>query len=146
MNYNPRKSINTAIFFALLLSIIIYGFFQARNLIAGPYIEVTSPLNGSVLNAPEIEIKGIAKNIAFINLNDRQIFVDDEGYFNEKLIAQSGYNIIKLTAEDKFKRHAQKLIEVIYNAPAEDIGDTSSEIESGVEEDEIIENKLEENI
>lgn len=136
MNYGPKKSINATIFFVLLFFLIVYGFFQARNLLTGPQIEIENPLDGSVLTVPEIEIRGQARNIAFINLNDGQIFVDDGGYFNEKLIAQPGYNIIKLSAEDRFGRSIEKFIQIVYDSPqieAEAPSEEKSpeEIESG---------------
>ncbi len=145
MNYNPRKSINTAIFFILLLSIVVYGFFQARNLIAGPSIEIESPQNGSVITTPEIEVRGKARNIAFIKLNDRQIFIDDEGYFSEKLIAKPGYNIIKLTTEDRFRRQKDNLIEIVYDAPMEEIVEDVVEEKEEMSEEEANVKKLEEN-
>jgi len=145
MNYDPRKSIKTAIFFILLFSIVIYGFFQARNLIAGPSIKIESPINGSTISRPEIEIIGTAKNIAFIKLNDRQIFIDDEGYFREKLIAQPGYNIIKLVTEDKFKRQKESFIEIVYDAPITEVVEPIEETIE-IEESENDSQDLEENI
>ncbi len=98
-----------------LLGVVILGYslFQAQKLIRGPIIEVYTPENGATYGQTLIEIEGRARNIAFLNLNDRKIFTDPDGYFKEKLLLSPGYNIIKLDAEDKFKKHKEKLIEVV---------------------------------
>ena len=99
---------------ALLGTVIgIYTIFQAWKLLQGPLIEVYTPQNGAMYNSTLIEIDGKAKNVAYVNLNDRPIFTDKNGRFSEKLLLSPGYNIIKLDAKDKFKKYTEKKIEVI---------------------------------
>ncbi len=98
-----------------LLVIIIggYSLFQAKKLISGPIIEVYSPKNGETLTQALIEVEGRARNAAYLNLDDRPIFTDKTGYFKEKLILSPGLNIIRLDAQDKFKKYTEKRLEVI---------------------------------
>lgn len=98
--------------FALL--IIGYGLFQAKKIISGPQISVTTPLSGSTVSESEVSIAGLTQNISAISLNDRPIFIDESGNFSEKLMLYPGYNIIKLKAEDKFGAVLQKDIELVY--------------------------------
>lgn len=98
----------------LVILILGYGLFQARNLILGPEITVLTPTNGENLSNPLIIVSGSATNITLISLNDRQIFVDKQGNFSEKLLVPPGYTIIKLAAQDKFGRTTKKLIELNY--------------------------------
>ena len=99
----------------MLLGLIIVGYslFQAQKLIYGPIIDVYTPENGATYNQTLIEIEGRAKNISHINLNDRPIFTDKTGYFKEKILLSPGYNIIKLSAEDKFNKYTEKKLEII---------------------------------
>ncbi len=99
----------------VLLGLVIAGYaiFQAWNLISGPVIEVTSPINGQTYSQSLIEVSGTARNIAYLNLNGRPIYTDKEGYFSEKLLLSPGLNIIKLDASDKFKKYTEKRLEVI---------------------------------
>ena len=113
----------------IFLLILGYGLFQARNLINGPEISVSTPKNGDNLANPLVAVTGIATNITHISLDDRQIFVDKKGNFSEKLLVPSGYTIIKLAAQDKFGRTTQKLIELNYTAPQA----TSSEISTSTQ-------------
>lgn len=99
----------------ILLGLIVggYSLFQAHKLISGPVITIFSPENGSLYNSPLIEITGKAKNVAYLNLNDKKIFTDENGNFKEKLLLSPGYNILKLDAKDKFGTYTEKRIELI---------------------------------
>lgn len=97
-----------------LLMIFGYSFYQSRNIFTGPMITVNEPENGSTVSEQMIKISGIVKNIKKISLNDRFIYIDEAGAFNEKLLLSDGYNIIKISAWDKFDKKTEKLIEVVY--------------------------------
>ena len=113
MNRNAKSLLRISIFSVLGLIIISYSLFQAQKIIRGPVIEVFKPENGAKYNQTLIEIEGRARNISYLNLNDRPIFTDKDGYFKEKLLLSPGYNIIKLDATDKFKARTEKKLEVI---------------------------------
>ncbi|HEY1037688.1 MAG TPA: hypothetical protein VGE62_03860 [Candidatus Paceibacterota bacterium] len=97
-----------------VLSIVGYGIFQAQKIVKGPQLTVESPIQGSNSDTSLIDIKGNAKNISAITLNDRSIYTDESGAFSEKLMLYPGYNIIKLRVEDKFGSLVEKDIEVVY--------------------------------
>ncbi len=97
----------------LAVTVVGYSLFQAQKLIRGPIIDIYTPENGATYNQTLIQIEGRARNIAYLNLNDRPIFTDKNGYFSEKLLLSTGYNIIKLDARDKFKNYTEKRLEII---------------------------------
>ena len=103
------------IFFFLFLLLVLYSLFQARFLIIGPHISVTSPKDGETVPSPVFDLVGNAQNISYISVNDRPIFLNEKGDFNEKLIAQTGLSIITLRAKDRFGRLTEKSIRVVYN-------------------------------
>jgi hypothetical protein len=113
MNRNATSILRTTIFILFALIIVGYSLFQAQKLIQGPIIDVYTPQNGATYNQTLIEIEGRARNIAYLNLNDKPIFTDQNGYFKEKLLLSPGYNIIKLDARDKFKKYTEKRLELI---------------------------------
>jgi len=101
------------IFFTVLVLVILgYSGFQARKILEGPELKVTSLKTGAVLKDPLVEIKGVAYNIKEISMDDRPIYIDEKGNFNEKLLLFPGYNIIKLKAGDKFGKVTSKTLEV----------------------------------
>lgn len=101
--------------FLVLLGILIisYATFQSQKLLSGPVVKIISPLNGATFSQSLIFIEGEAKNISRINLNDRQIYTDKNGYFQEKFLLSPGYNVIKIDAQDKFKKYTEKRLELI---------------------------------
>ena len=105
--------------FAMIIILIIgvYSFYQARKLIAGPEINIKSPENGATVSQPLVDITGTASNIKDISLDDRPIFIDQQGNFDEKLLLPSGYTIITLKAHDRFKHYTEKTLELYYDAP-----------------------------
>lgn len=109
-----RKLLKIIIISIVLLCLLSYTAYEIQKVIFGPKIEILFPENGSVSTSSLIEIAGIAKNINSISLDDRKIFVDEQGNFKEELLLSYGYNNIAMKASDKFGRSTEKIIEVIY--------------------------------
>lgn len=109
-----NKSLKIAVIIAISIIAIGYGLISSKTLIKGPEIEITEPKNGETLSKSLISITGIAKNISFITLNDRQIYVDNNGNFKETLLLSYGYNIISIKAYDRFKRKIEERLELVY--------------------------------
>ena len=55
-------------------------------------------------------------------MNDRPIYIDEAGAFSERLLLSEGYNILKVSAWDKFNKKTEKLIEVVYKEKTTDEG------------------------
>src|SRR4051812_34912761 len=91
----------------------LYSLFQARSLILGPELRIDSPKEDTTIPAGVTTIKGTAKNISFLSLDDRRIYTDIEGHFAEELVMQPGINIIKLGAKDRFGREKVLLVRVL---------------------------------
>ena len=98
----------------LLICLFGYTIYEIQKLVFGPRIQITSPQNGSLLSNSLTEISGVAKNIQNISLNDRKIYIDEQGNFKEKMLLSYGYNAITIKANDKFNRNTEKIVEVIY--------------------------------
>lgn len=90
-----------------------YFLYQGRGYLFGPKIVIESPQPAEVIHNSYLEVKGRALNISSLFLNGRQIFTDEAGFFNEGLLLAHGYNIIEITATDKFGRVKKEKREVI---------------------------------
>jgi hypothetical protein len=111
-----KAIIKISLIVLIVTGIIGYSIFQSRNLINGPQITLSSPQIGSTLTNSLVHIQGKADNISFITLNDRQIFVDKDGNFDEELLLEPGYNAWQIQAKDKFGRIVTKKIELVLKA------------------------------
>ena len=115
--------------FVIILSVVLlvsYGIFNARNLIAGPIVEIFNPIGDVETTDNVLTIKGKATNITSISLNQKPIFVDKEGLFEEKLLLSPGSNTIEIKAGDRFKKEIKKTITIYYKqsttTPASSVG------------------------
>jgi len=114
--YETSKILKILIIVLAVSGLVFYAVFNSRIFIAGPQISIESPANGeNFIDEQLIQIKGSASNIAFIRLNGRQISVNEEGFFDESLLLSSGYNIIWITAEDRFGREEKEQLELTYS-------------------------------
>src|SRR3989344_7186928 len=95
-----------------LLLLVGYGFFEARRIIAGPYIVIETPQNGSATSSTTVVIRGIAQNIAFLTINDRPAFTDENGQFIERVSAPPGYTVFTAQGKDRFGRSTSTQIRI----------------------------------
>ncbi len=110
VSHNRPRYILLISFFILLT---FYALFQARAYILGPTIWVDTPQDGQTVSEPLVIMSGGSKNIAWISLNDRQIFTDEEGRWSEKLIVSPGVSIMTLKARDRFGREREKSVRIV---------------------------------
>jgi hypothetical protein len=93
----------SVLFVALISSYIL---FQARFLVAGPQINLVNE-PGVQHNVRSVTLSGAAHNITHLWLNDRQIFTDEAGNFEEALTLENGYTVATLKARDRFGRETR---------------------------------------
>ena len=98
-----------AVFFVIVLG---YGYFEARGLLFGPSIAVTSSVRE--VHEPLITIKGKADRISSLTMNGKALAVTESGAFEEPYLLSLGFNRIVLDAHDKYGRTSRKIIEVVY--------------------------------
>jgi|TARA_Y100000310_G_scaffold170442_2_gene170609 hypothetical protein len=114
MIWHGRRVVIFSTVIAFLSIIAGYTYFETHTIVQGPILVVETPHNGSTVEESSIEVVGTAHNIARITLNDRQIFVDQNGVFREQLLLPYGYSIITVAALDRFGRSTKKTIELVY--------------------------------
>jgi len=113
MQSKKRKILDIILSSLIVLVIIYFSFFQSKNLIAGPKITVDRPLNGATAESALTQVTGKAENVSEIKLNGRNIFVDEEGYFDEEVLLSYGYNTIFIEVKDRFNRKIIKELELV---------------------------------
>lgn len=101
-----KKLLLFFLLFGGISSVLGYGLFEARRLIAGPSIVITSPASGSAVATPLLTIEGSAQNIAFLTINDRPVLTDESGHFTNKLSPPPGPTVVTIQGTDRFGRRA----------------------------------------
>lgn len=108
-----RLSPASLVVIVVVLVVAGYALYQIKDIVLGPRITVLSPPNGTLFSEPLVEIRGTATNVSHITLNDLPIFTDSDGAFKEKLLLSEGYNIIEISAKDRFGRNTEKILELV---------------------------------
>ena len=99
---------------ALVVCIVLgYSYYRTRDYFGGPLVTITSPESGLATTTHIVTVTGVVKNSATVTMNDRKIFLDENGLYSEKLLLPDGYTIIEVKAEDRFNRSTKKRLEII---------------------------------
>lgn len=104
--------------------VIVYAYYEARGLLYGPSIYVSSDLTGT--HDPLVIISGKAERISQLTMNGKPVPVTEEGAFEEPYLLVSGYNHIILRAQNKYGRSRERVIEVMYQPSATSTATISS--------------------
>lgn len=129
--YHTLSLIKIAAIVIFVGGLIAYSLFNSRIFISGPQITITSPQNGASIEENRlVEVSGEATHISYLSLNDRQIYTDENGFFEEDLLLNVGYNVIQLKAKDKFNRSIERTIEVVYTGEIIEINQVQDQEES----------------
>ena len=114
MNPNLKKIVKITGFSAFFLLIIIFAFSRSKDLIVGVKIKDANLTDGITVIDNIITVAGNAKNAVNLNLNGREISIDQEGNFKETIALLLGYNIINIKARDKFGYEDEENYKLIY--------------------------------
>lgn len=111
------------VFVALVITILIIGYacYQARNLIQGPTITLSST-GGTVHHTRTIDLVGTAHNVVVLRLNGREIHTDERGNFTHTLMLEEGFSITTLEAEDRYGRKTVVERQFVYEPDIEERG------------------------
>ena len=114
MNTNAKKILQISGFSVFFLFIIVYALFCSHDLIFGVKIKNVNLTDGDKVANNVVEIKGNAKNAINLTLNGREISINEAGDFNETIALLSGYNVLNITAKDKFGYVDEKNYKLMY--------------------------------
>ena len=106
----------------IIAAVLIFGYalFEARGMLRGPAIVIEDPLQGATISEGLITVTGYAKNTQSISMNDRTIFLSEEGRIEEPVALLEGYNKIMFRGTDRFG--TTKVLElVLVYIPAEEL-------------------------
>jgi hypothetical protein len=114
MERDFKKTLTTGIIIFFGLFILVFVFFQFRNVIFGIKIENVNIVDGSTIKENPLNLTGVAKHAVFLSLNGREIVIDKDGNWNETIALLPGYNIIEIEAKDKFGNTDRKNYKLMY--------------------------------
>lgn len=102
-------------FFILLLvaAVAIFLIISVERIFLPPELVVLSPENNYATTEARIEVVGRSQKEAQLLINNRIIFVDDNGNFSTEVDLQSGVNFIKIIARKRYSRPQEITLRVL---------------------------------
>jgi hypothetical protein len=107
-----KKTFNVFLILGLFLFIGIYTALNTKFLVRGVALEIYGIEDGKVYEVGYLDIEGNARRSVQLLINGRDVSVSQDGDFHDVLVLLPGYNIITVTAEDRFGKITKKTFEV----------------------------------
>lgn len=127
-NTNVAFWVKTSVPIALFVVIGTLVFTNMRGIIRG--VQISAEINNTQNTTSISDISGNAKNATYLSLNGREINLDKNGTFNEKIALPDGYSVVTIEAKDAFGKSAKKTIEMYHakNGDTVAIGNVTNNI------------------
>ena len=94
MNHNLKKILKIALPVFLFTVILSYTYYKTKDLLKGVVLEINGFKDGQTFAEPLLALSGLARNATRMTINGREIFIDKNANFEEKLLLLPGYNIL----------------------------------------------------
>lgn len=114
INFN-KSDVKNILFISLFVFIIFYGFAESKAIIDGVKIKISGISNGFTYKDNILKISGSAYHAKELYLNGSPILTEVNGDFNTDLVLQNGYNVVTVTAVDKFNKKSEQVYKVYNN-------------------------------
>lgn len=111
--------ITPGLIFSVFIGILIFGFFsylyfQYRNFVRAPELEIYYPPNSIVVNDPLIDITGKTDLDSLIYINNQRIFSNSDGTFATSLKLSEGLNTININSISRLGKETAVVRTIIY--------------------------------
>ena len=105
-----RQLLLTSLLAILLLVVLIYGIYRVYPRLVGPKIEVYLPTDGDTVHEDTFVVTGKVTRVKKIKIQGREITIDQEGIFTERLVSHAPYTILVIEAVDRYNKEVQKVL------------------------------------
>lgn len=96
-----------------LCSIICYLIFQLSFIFKGPSFEIYSPAQESFTTDEDIIIVKGKSSSSDLTINEKKIYVDKNGGFQEEVTLNEGLNSISIESKSSFGKSSKKVLEIV---------------------------------
>jgi len=103
--------------FFLFVIIVGYGIWRSRDLLFGIRISVSGISDGMASQDSILTFSGMAKHATAITIDGGTVPLSDSGAWQDTLALSPGYNVVTITASDKFGRTIKNQYRVFYKMP-----------------------------
>lgn len=106
-------SLFRTLFFIVIISAMAYGLWEARAIIEGPSLSLSSPTQGAVSGNGFVTVSGDVARINALAINGLAVLPDANGHFTKTFVFPRGEDILQVTVTDQFGRSVTKRRDII---------------------------------
>jgi len=109
------KRIILVVFILFLIVVGWYFWKEICFLIKPPALEVSQPPTDITVNQENFEIIGKTSPVAYLTVNNQEVYIDKGGNFKKEISLVNGLNIIKIEARNRFGKTNTIIRRIIYS-------------------------------
>ncbi len=96
--------IRKALILLLVIAVLTFLAYKVGQIFTPPPLKILEPQDGVKTYGSQMRVVGVSQKEAEIIINNKAIFVDNNGYFETPLDLQKGLNLIKISAKKKYSQ------------------------------------------
>lgn len=96
-----------------IVAILIFLIIKVEQIFAPPLLNILTPADGSIVNDRQVTLVGKSESEVELIINNKEIFVDDNGNFETIIDLQKGLNLIKISAKKRYSRIMEREIRLL---------------------------------
>jgi hypothetical protein len=112
MRYYSDSKVSIAALGFFFLLVLGYAGFEARGVISGPKVAVSS--QAAAVHDPLVTISGQADRITSLTLNGTAVPVTQDGAFDQQYLLSPGENTVTIEGKDEYGRCATQSVSYTY--------------------------------
>jgi cytoskeletal protein RodZ len=102
--YLTPNMVRSGIIILVIILVLVYFGLQLRKIYVSPQLIITSPVKDLITTENFVTIQGQTEKEARVFINEKEVFLDPQGYFQATLDLQKGLNYLKISAVKKHSR------------------------------------------
>lgn len=109
-----KKVLSAGIIILLSVLILAYALFRSRDLLFGIRLTTAGITDGMTATVPILDFSGVARHANGITVDGKTVALSEDGSWHDSLALLDGYNIVTVSATDKFGRTTTRSYRVYY--------------------------------
>lgn len=103
-----------AIIIVAISGLIFFLLYRVNAIFSPPPLRIISPIDGTVTDSRQLLVTGMTAQESELIINNKAVFVDQEGKFSTYVDLQSGLNLITITAQKRYSRPQEAKVRVLF--------------------------------
>lgn len=105
--------IRKAFIFILVIAVLTLLIYKVGQIFTPPPLKILEPTDGYKTYGTQMKVVGSSQKEAEIMINNKAVFVDDDGFFETPIDLQKGLNLIKISAKKRYSQSREVELRIL---------------------------------